>query len=144
MQPALHRDVLSVWDWQKEERLADVKVCEHACCGATASASRVEMSPLSRGLCRRRSPLQDPFSRSPWAPPLTPYSRGLVGFLLLFTASVRISRPPPFTATTLLIRSITPVVTFSLTYLLCSFHHPQILRSPFMHVLRKYWRGGDK
>lgn len=123
--------VLSVWDWQKEERLADVKVCEHACCGAASSISHVEPSPLSRGLCPCRSPQRDPFSRSPRASPLSPYSQGLAGFLLLFTASVRVSRPPPFTATTLLIRPITPVVTFSLTYSLMFFPSSTNTEVPF-------------
>ncbi|OWK09152.1 hypothetical protein Celaphus_00015534, partial [Cervus elaphus hippelaphus] len=79
--------VLSVWDWQKEERLADVKVCVPACCGATSSVSRMEPSSLGCGLCPRRHPWPDPFSRSPRAPALSPQSQGLAGFLLLFMAS---------------------------------------------------------
>ena len=64
-------------------------------------------------------PQRDPFSR-PQALALSPQSQGLAGFLLLFMASVRVLHPHS-TATSLLIHSIAPSFTSSLTYLLMSF-----------------------
>lgn len=127
--------VLSVWDWQKEERLADVKVCVPACCGATSSVSRMEPSSLGCGLCPRRHPWRDPFSRSPRAPALSPQSQGLAGFLLLFMASVRVLHPHS-TATSLLIRSFAPPVTSSLTYLLMFFLSSTNTEVPFSRTCR--------
>lgn len=122
-----------MWDWQKEERLADVKVCVRACCGATSSVSRMEPSSPGPGLCPRRRPRRDPFSRRPQAPALSPQSQGLAGLLLPFMASVRVSHPHS-TATSLLIRSIAPSFTPSLTYLLMFFLSSTNTEVPFSHT----------
>ena len=83
-------------------------------------------------LCPRRRPRRDPFSR-PQALVLSPQSQGLGGFLLLFMASVRVLHPHS-TATSLLIRSIAPSFTSSLTYLLMSFLSSTNTEVPFSRI----------
>ena len=82
------------------------------------------------------APRQDPFTEKPSGPrPPPPISQGLVGFLLLTTASVRVF-PPHFTVTTLLIRSITHLLTFSPS-------STNAERPLCTHVSR-HWHDGDK
>lgn len=97
---------------------------------------QLSVSRWAVGSVPATAPRQDPFTEKPLGPHPSPHSQGLVGFLLLITASIRVFLPH-FTVTTLLIRSVAHLLAFSPSS--TNAECPLCTR-----VSRRHWRDGDK
>lgn len=140
--------VLSVWDWQREERLADVKVSARACCWLLcdfppAACPPTASQPLFFSLgswaphsqCSPQIPAPSPGSHGPCPPPRRPFpSPGRVA--ASFTVSVRVS--PTLFYSHGPLNSFRPSFAhvFMLSFDTC-------LVSPVHSRVRKHWGCGD-